>query len=97
MTVRDVIIREAGVGSMLDNTETPDLLDVGSQQLAIKHPDDGHQDDGNEAKQGMSTAINKQLRDPESLNSQDTILRRAAREFNEATLDEGPKETRGSL
>ena len=47
VAVRDVIIKESEVGSIPDNTETPDLLDEGSQQLGIWHPDDGHQDDGN--------------------------------------------------
>ena len=31
MAVRDVIIKESEVGSISDNTETPDLLDEGSQ------------------------------------------------------------------
>ena len=39
VTVRDVIIKESEVGSIPDNTETPDLLDEGSQQLGIWHPD----------------------------------------------------------
>ena len=47
VAVRDAIIKESEVGSIPDNTETPDLLDEGSQQLGIWHPDDGHQDDGN--------------------------------------------------
>ena len=47
VAVRDAIIKESEVGSVPDNTETPDLLDQGSQQLRIWHPDDGHQDDGN--------------------------------------------------
>ena len=33
VAVRDVIIKESEVGSIPDNTETPDLLDEGSQQL----------------------------------------------------------------
>ena len=52
VAVRDVIIKESEVGSIPDNTETPDLLDEGSQQLGIWHPDDGHQDDGNKEEQG---------------------------------------------
>ena len=44
---RDVIIQESEVGSIPDNTKTPDLLDEGSRQLGILKPDDGHQDDGN--------------------------------------------------
>ena len=35
--VQDVIIKESEVGSIPDNTETPDLLDEGSQQLGIWH------------------------------------------------------------
>ena len=54
MAVRDVIIKESEVSSIPDNTETPDLLDEGSQQLGIWHPDDGHQDDGNKEEQGTS-------------------------------------------
>ena len=52
VAVRDVIIKESEVGSIPDNTETPDLLDEGSQQLGIWHPDNGHQDDGNKEEQG---------------------------------------------
>ena len=37
MAVRDVIIKESEVGSIPDNTETPNLLDEGSQQLGIWH------------------------------------------------------------
>ena len=58
VAVRDVIIKESEVGSIPDSTETPDLLDEGSQQLGIWHPDDGHQDDGNKEEQGRSTAKN---------------------------------------
>ena len=47
VTVRDVIIKEFEVDSIPDNTETPDLLDEGSQQLGTWHPDDGQQDHGN--------------------------------------------------
>ena len=57
VAVRDVIIKESEVGSIPDNTETLDLLDEGSQQLVIWHPDDGHQDDGNKEEQGTSTTI----------------------------------------
>ena len=35
LAVQDVIIKVSEVGSFLDNTETPDLLEVGSQQLGI--------------------------------------------------------------
>ena len=35
MAVRDMIIKESEMGSISDNTETPDLLDKGSQQLGI--------------------------------------------------------------
>ena len=47
MAVRDVIIKESEVGSIPDITDTPDLLDEGSQQLGIWHPYDDHQDHGN--------------------------------------------------
>ena len=57
VAVRDVIIKESEVGSIPDNTDRPDLLEEGSQQLGIWHPDDGHQDDGNKEEQGTSTAI----------------------------------------
>ena len=57
VAVRDVIIKESEVGSIPVNTETPDLLHEGSQQLGIWHPDDGHQNDGNEEEQGTFTAI----------------------------------------
>ena len=54
VAVRDVIINEPEVGSIPDNTETPDLLDEGSKQLGIWHPDDGHQNDGIKEEQGTS-------------------------------------------
>ena len=60
VAVRDVIIKESEVGSTPDNTETPDPLDEGSQQLGIWHTDDGNQDDGNKEEQGTSTAINEE-------------------------------------
>ena len=63
VAVRDVIIKESKVGSIPDNTETPDLLDEGSQQLGIWQPDNGHQDDGNKEEQGTSTAIKEEWHD----------------------------------
>ena len=57
VAVRDVIIKESEVGSIPDNTETPELLDEGSQQRGIWHQDDGHQEDGNNHEQGTSTEI----------------------------------------
>ena len=57
VAVRDVIIKESEVGSIPDNTETPDLLDEGSQQLGIWHPDDGQQDDGNKEEQGNKGGV----------------------------------------
>ena len=60
VAVRDVILKESEVGSIPDNTETPDTLDEGSQQLWIWHPDNGHQDDGNKEEQGTSTAIKEE-------------------------------------
>ena len=55
MAVRDVIIKESDVGSIPDNTEMADLLNEGSEQLGIWHPDDGHEDDNRE-RQVTSTA-----------------------------------------
>ena len=97
MAVRDVIIKESEVGSIPDNTETPDLLDEGSQQLGIWHPDDGHPDDGNKEEQGTSTAIKEEWRDAESVNTQETTLRRDASDFEEAALVEESTATRGSV
>ena len=37
-----------------------DLLDEESQQLGIRHPDDGHQDNGNKEEQGTATAIKEE-------------------------------------
>ena len=56
MAVRDVIIKESELGSILVTTETLNLLEEGSQQVGIWHPDDGHQDDGNKEEQGTFTA-----------------------------------------
>ena len=70
VAVRDVIIKESEVGPIPENTKTPDLLDEGSQQLGIWHPDDGHQDDGSKEEQGKSTAIKEEWRYAESVNSQ---------------------------
>ena len=97
VAVRDVIIKEFEVGSIPDNTETPDLLDEGSQQLGIWHPDDGHQDDGNKEDQGTSTAIKEGWHDAESVNTQETTLRRDSSDVEEAALDEESTATRGSL
>ena len=97
VAVRDVIIKDSEVGSIPDNTETPDLLDEGSQQLRIWHPDDGHQDDGSKDEQGTSTAIKEEWHDAESLNTQETTLRREASDVEEAALDEESTATRGSL
>ena len=96
MTVRDVIIKESEMGSILENTETPDLLVEGSLQLGIWHPDDGHQDDGNKEQQGTSTAI-KEWHDAESVNTQETTPRRDASDVEETPLDEESTATRGSL
>ena len=85
------------MGSIPDNTETPDLLDEGSQQLGIWHPDDGHQDNGNKEEQGTSTAITAEWHDAESVNTQKTTLRRDASDVEEAALDEESTATRGSL
>ena len=46
LAVRDVIIKESELGSIPDNTETPYLLDEGSQQLGNWNSDNGHQDNG---------------------------------------------------
>ena len=71
---RDVIIKESEVGSIPDTTQTPDLLNEGSQQLGIWHPDDGHQDDGNKEEQGTFTAIQEEWHDAESVSTQETTL-----------------------
>ena len=94
---RDVINKESEVGSISDNTETPDLLDEGSQQLGIWHPDDGHKDDGNKEEQGSSTAVKEEWHDVESVNTQETTLRRDASDVEEAAPEEESTATRGSL
>ena len=96
VVVRDVIIKESEVGSIPYNTETPDLLDEGSQQLGIWHPDDGHQDHSNKEEQGKCTAIKEEWHDAESVNTQETTLRRDASDVGEAALDEESTATRGS-
>ena len=96
VAVRDVIIKESEVGSISDNTETPGLLDEGSQQLGIWHPDDGHQDDGNKEEQGTSTAKMEEWHDAKRVNTQETTLRRDASDVAEAALDEESTATRGS-
>ena len=96
MAVRDVIIKELEVGSIPDNTETPDLIDEGSQQQGIWHPDDGQKGDGNKEEEGTSTAIKEEWQDAESVNAQETTLRRDASDVEEATLDEESTATRGS-
>ena len=97
VAVRDVIIKESEVVSIPDNTETPDLLDEGSQQLGIWHPDNGHQDDGNKEEQGTSTLIKEERQDAESVNTQETTLRRDASDVEEAALYAESTATRGSL
>ena len=97
VAVRDVIIKESEEGSIPDNTETPDLLDEGSQQLGIWHPDDGNQDDGNKEEQGSTIAIKEQWHDSENVNTQETTLRRDASDVEEAALDEESTATRGTL
>ena len=96
VAVRDVIIKESEVGSTPDNTETPELLDEGSQQRGIWQPDDGHQEDGNKHVLGTSTEI-KEWPDAESVNTQETTLREDASDVEEAALDEETTATRGSL
>ena len=97
VAVRDVIIKESEVGSIPDNTETPDLLDKGSKHLGICHPDDGHQVDGNKEEQGTSTAIKEEWHDAESVNTQESTLRRDASDVEEAALDEESTARRVSL
>ena len=62
VAVREVIIKESEVRSILVNTETPtDLLNEGSQQLGIWHPGgSGHQEDGNKEEQSTSIAIKEE-------------------------------------
>ena len=66
------------MGSIPDNKETADLIDDVSRQLGIWHPDDGHQDDGNQEQQGTSTAKKKDWHNAESVNTHETTLRRDA-------------------
>ena len=97
VAVQDVIIEEPEVGSILDNTKMPDLLDEGSEQLGIWHPDYGHQDDCNKEEQGTSTAIKEEWHDAESVSTQQTTLRRDASVVEEAALDGKSTATRGNL
>ena len=97
VAVRDVIIKESEVGSIPDNTETPDLLEEGSHQLGIWHPDDGNQGDGNKEEQGTSTAIKEEWHYAESVNTQETTQRLEASDVEEAALDEEFTAKRGSL
>ena len=96
VAVRDVIIKESEMGSIPDNTETPDLLDGGSQELGIWHPDNSLQDDGKKQEQGTSTAIKDEWHYAESVNTQERTLRRDASDVEEAALDEESRATRGS-
>ena len=88
VTIRDVIMKESKVGSIPDNTKTPDLLDEGSQQLGIWHPADGNQEGSNKELQGTSTSIKEEWHDAECVNTQETTLRRDASVVDEAALDE---------
>ena len=97
MAVRDVIIKESYVGSIPDNTETPDLIDEGSHQLGICHPGDVHQDKGNKEEQGTSTAIKEVWHNAESVNTKKRTLRRDASDVEEAALNEDSTAPRGSL
>ena len=97
VAVRDVIIKESEVVSIPDNTETPDLQDEGSQQLGIWHSVNGHQDDGSKEEQGTSTAIKEEWHDAESVNTQETTLRRDASDVEETALYAESTATRGSL
>ena len=75
VAVRDVIIKKSEKGSIPDNTETPDLLDEGSQQLGIWHADDVYQGDDSREQQDTSTAILEEWHDAEGVNTQETTLR----------------------
>ena len=70
------------------STQTPDLLDEGSQQLGIWRPNDGHQGDGNKEEQVTSTAIKEEWNDLDSVKTQETKLRRDASYVEEAAPDE---------
>ena len=78
VAARDLITKEFEVGSIPEDTETADLLDEGSQQLGIWHPDDGHRDDGNKKEQVTSNATKEEWHDADSVNTQETTLRRDA-------------------
>ena len=97
VAVRDVVNKESEVDSIPDNTETPDLIDEGSRQLGIWHPDDGNQDTGNKDEQGTSTAIKEEWHNAESVNTQETTLRRDAADIEQAALDDESTATIGSL
>ena len=92
-----MIIKESEVGSISDNTDTPDLLDEGPLQLGIWHPDNGHQNNGSKKEQGTSTAIQEEWHEAESVNTQKTTLRQDSSDVEEAALDEESTATRGSL
>ena len=57
-----MIIEEFGMVSILENTQTTDLPDEGSGKLGSWHPYDGHQDQGNNERQGKSTAKKQRWR-----------------------------------
>ena len=86
---RELITKEPKVGSILDNT------DKGLQQLGIWYPEDVHGNDGNNENQVSFRAKNEEKHDAESVNTQETTLRRGACDADYATLNEGPIATRG--
>ena len=94
VAVRDVIIKESEVGSIPDNT--PDLLDEGSEQLGIWHPDDIHHGNDTREQQDTTTAIMEEWHDAESVNTQETTLRQEASDAAETALDEGSTATKRS-
>ena len=96
VAVRDVIFEEPEVGSILTTERRPTYLMRGSLQLGIRHPVDGHQDDGNKEEQGTATAKKEEWYDAESVKTQETTLRRDGSDVEEAALD-GESTATGSL
>ena len=66
-------------------------------KLRTWHPDDGHQDDGNKDKEGISNALKEEWHDTRSVNTRETALRRDASDVEEAAQDEDNTATRGKL
>ena len=95
MNVRDLTIKDSGLGSIHENTETDDLLDAGPTQLDIWHPDDGYQDNGNEERHDTTIAIKKVRDDAESASAQERTRGQNISDVEEVTLSEEFSATKG--